>query len=96
MSGRLISPILNSEVAVQSQREGIKLVVARPEKELLLFSDSGKCGMLLRVRDPKPPVIDKALKLTNINAFKDNYYSLVIDTPFKTLKKAQPCQILVG
>ena len=36
------------------------------------------------------------MTIKNINAFKDNYYSVAVQTPFTFLKKAQLCRILVG
>lgn len=96
LNGHKISPLLSRDIAVHASEEGVNLAAARPNRELLIPSSENRCNLLLRIKESMPPTVHKVLKLENINAFRDHYFSLVVDTPFKTLKQAQPCQVLVG
>ena len=86
-------------MVLQAEARGsAKITIARPDRDILLHAKdkTKQCNVLMKIRNKTPAHMHHTLTISSMNAFRDNFYSVVIQTPFKSLKKAQSCQILVG
>lgn len=98
--GLELSPLARDDIVLQLTNGGrsAKVAIAQNGRDLMLHAKdkTRQCNTLLKIPNSKPAYIHKTLTLDSMNPYKDNYYSLVIQTSLAHLKKDQTCQVLVG